>query len=128
MPTIENGISFRCSRVRLTDVRDGTAHTIAVGEKYLALFRWFTGADAADNENMYVGYDNDIFRSTHPGFGRPRSDTQNIVQYTYGSAHPGTFNVVMCDGALKTIAYEIDMKVYEYLGSRNDKQPISGQY
>jgi prepilin-type processing-associated H-X9-DG protein len=127
-PTLENGISYRCSTVRMADVVDGTTQTIAVGEKYLALTLWATGNDAADNENMYVGYDNDLFRSTNRAFGQPRSDSNNIVQYTYGGPHPGGFNIVLCDGSVRVLQFDIDITIYELLGRRADRTPLTGRF
>jgi len=127
-PTLENGISYRCSKVRMAQVTDGTTETIAVGEKYLALALWATGNDAADNENMYAGYDNDMFRSTNRGFGKPRPDTNNVIQYTFGSAHPAGFNVVLCDGSVRMISFDVDIAVYEFLGSRADGMALAGQF
>jgi len=128
MPREENGISYRCSKVNMAEVTDGTSQTIAAGEKYLALYLYTTGGDAADNENMYVGYDNDMFRSTSPVFGSPRSDLGNVIQYTFGSPHAGGFNVVMCDGSVRAIRYEIDMSVYEALGNRADGLTLGSQF
>jgi len=128
-PSEENGISYRCSRVRIADVLDGTTVTIAVGEKYLPRSRYETGTDSADNENMYVGYDNDVFRSTNGIYGRPHSDAEGVSnQLVYGSAHPGGFNVVLCDGSVWSISFDIEAIVYDALGHRADGYPISGRY
>ena len=128
MPTEENGISYRCSKVRLAQITDGTTQTIAVGEKYLALAQFATGGDAADNENAFVGYDNDTFRSTNRGFGNPRADTTNITQFTFGSSHPAGFNVVLCDGSCRMISYTIDINIYEVLGSRADGSSLTANF
>ena len=69
---------------------------------------------------MYVGYDNDTYRSTNAAFGVPRVDTSNVVQYTFGSSHPAGFNVVLCDGSGRSVSYTIDMTVYGMLGNRSD--------
>jgi len=129
-PTQENGISYRCSRVRIADVLDGTTTTIAVGEKYLPQTRYFDGADSADNENMYVGYDNDIFRSTNSqSFGRPHHDSEKVPnQLVFGGPHPGGFNVVLCDASVRTISFDIDRSVYSALGARADGIPIAGRF
>ncbi len=122
MPTLENGVSYRCSKVNFNAIFDGTSHTIAVGEKYLSLNLWSNGLDAADNENMYTGYNNDVFRSSNDKYYPPRCDATGIVQHTYGSIHRGIFHVVLCDGAVRTINTSIALEPYKYLGSRHDRQ------
>jgi prepilin-type N-terminal cleavage/methylation domain-containing protein/prepilin-type processing-associated H-X9-DG protein len=125
---LENGISYRCSKVKISDVLDGTMHTIAVGEKYLAVARWETGTDAADNENMYVGYDNDIYRSSNTTvttYFPPRQDNVNTVNhFSYGSAHATAFNAAFCDGSVRPIRYSVAATVYARLGNRKDGNPI----
>lgn len=124
LPTEENGISYRQSKVKISDVLDGTMHTLAVGEKYLPVHRYELGTDGADNENMYVGYDNDMYRSTSPttaSFFPPVQDNvANINWFSFGSAHQGSFNAVFCDGSVRTIRYIISATVYKTLGSRKD--------
>jgi prepilin-type processing-associated H-X9-DG protein len=121
---LENGISYRCSKVKINDVLDGTTFTIAVGEKYLAISRWETGTDSADNENMYVGYDNDQFRSTNTtltNFFPPRQDNiSTAAHFSYGSAHSFGFNAALCDGSVRVIRYSIAAQVYQRLGNRKD--------
>jgi len=125
-PTQENGISYRCSKVEIAMVRDGLSYTIAVGEKYMPENAYTTGADSADNENVFVGYDNDLFRSTNGTFGLPGPDFANVSnQLVYGSAHGAGFFVVLCDGSVKQIAYSVDATVYDSLGSRADGRKIS---
>jgi prepilin-type N-terminal cleavage/methylation domain-containing protein len=126
MPTLENGISYRCSKVDIAQVRDGLSYTIAVGEKYMPEVAYTSGADAADNENAFVGYDNDLFRSTNGNFGLPGPDFANVAnQLVYGSAHGAGFFAVFCDGSVRTIGYSVDALVYDSLGSRADGRKIS---
>jgi prepilin-type processing-associated H-X9-DG protein len=120
-PLEETGISYRTSKVRFSDITDGSSHVIAVGEKYLPIKQYETGTDAADNENMYVGYDNDITRSTHSNWWPPYQDNNRISgYYGYGSAHPSGFNAVFCDGSVHVIAYNINATDYCRIGDRRD--------
>jgi prepilin-type N-terminal cleavage/methylation domain-containing protein len=129
MPSEENGITYRCSKTAIAQIIDGTTQTIAVGEKYLPVIRYSSGTDSADNENMYVGYDNDVFRSTNGIYGRPHRDTEQVPnQLVYGSAHFAGFNAVFCDGSVHTIAFDIELVVYDALGSRADGYPITGRF
>lgn len=125
MPTEENGISYRCSKVRIGEVLDGTSYTLCVGEKFLVLGNWNTGADSADNEDMWVGYDNDTSRSTHDKYFPPIADTIGVTLYNYGSAHSAGFNAVYCDGSVRMVGYSIDIDNYRRLGDRNDGEVIT---
>ena len=119
-PTLETGISYRCSRISFKDILDGTSHTLCAGEKYLSVDRWGTGQDAADNENLFTGYNNDLFRSTHEVYYPPSVDRNQVVKFTYGSAHQAGFHAVLCDGSVQTYNFEIEKEVYRKLGNRAD--------
>jgi Protein of unknown function (DUF1559). len=120
----DDGISYERSEVRREHVRDGTSNTYLICEKYLQPEKYTTGTSPADNENLYVGYDNDNFRSTHTSYP-PRRDTPGVDStFWMGSIHSFGFQVVMCDGSVHSINYNIDPNVHRRLGSRNDGQPV----
>jgi len=118
------GIAYVRSEVTIDEVRDGTSNTYMIGEKYLNSDRYYDGQDGADNENLYVGYDNDHYRSTHPSFGAPSQDRPGVSFYGFGSAHPGGWNVALCDGSVRTVSYSIDLTLHQRLGNRRDGQVI----
>jgi prepilin-type N-terminal cleavage/methylation domain-containing protein/prepilin-type processing-associated H-X9-DG protein len=117
MPTLENGISYRVSRTRMAQITDGTSHTLAAAEKFLTIY---DGTDTVDNENLYCGYVNDNYRSTHGNFFPPRADRKGGFLQVYGSVHSSAFNAVFCDGSVKPVTYTIGQQVYLGLGGRDD--------
>lgn len=122
--TILTGVSYQRSEVQPAHVLDGMSNTILVGEKYLTPDNYFNGADGADNENMYVGYDNDIYRNGYVGRtpipDRPgASDT-----FRFGSAHPAGCQFVFCDGSVKMLRFMMDAQIFAYLCNRRDHAAI----
>jgi prepilin-type N-terminal cleavage/methylation domain-containing protein len=126
------GICFVRSKVRLAEITDGTSNTFMVGEKHLAVQNYRTGTDGADNENIYVGFDNDMYRSANNtstgAVGNirfpPRVDSRTTDLRTFGSAHPGGFNSLQCDGSVRNIAYNINVNTFMNLGNRGDGREL----
>jgi prepilin-type N-terminal cleavage/methylation domain-containing protein len=122
------GVCFQASQIALNQIIDGTTKTFLFGEKYLCTDNYLNGADTGDNEDAFTGWDNDNIRATNSS-GPPFQDTQNgpfgvgcSYSISFGSAHPATFNAVMCDGSVHAVRYEIDPISYSYLGNRQDCQ------
>jgi prepilin-type N-terminal cleavage/methylation domain-containing protein/prepilin-type processing-associated H-X9-DG protein len=110
------GVIFRRSMIHITDVTNGTSNTYLAGEKYLNPDNYTTGADTGDNENMYVGFDNDINRTT---FSLPLQDKRGLADtFRFGSAHTGGLNMVLCDGSVQFIAFDIDLATWRRAGDR----------
>ena len=123
--TPATGICYLRSRVRTSDITDGTSDTYLLGEKYLSPDYYFNGYDGADNECMYVGYDNDNHRTTYPfGVGQehfPMRDTPGYPNsWLFGSAHANGLNMAFCDGSVRMINYSIDTETHRRLGNRKD--------
>ena len=91
-----------------------------IGEKYLNPDNYTTGVAWGDNENLYVGYDDDMYRSTNLGHGALADQAGLSSHCSFGSAHPGGFHMVFCDGSVHTISYIIDPEIHRRLGNRED--------
>ncbi len=114
------GVIYQRSRIRVKDIIRGTSNVYLVGERYLNSLNYYTGNDAADNEVMYVGFDNDLYRSTNGG--QPMQDSKGNTSSTiYGSAHAGAFNMAYCDGSVRIVEYAISPAVFINSGSRNSE-------
>ncbi len=127
-PTPLTGISFQRSEIKMADVTDGTSNTYMVGEKYINADCYFTGQDLSDDQNLFVGWNNDNHRSTWPGYGAPRQDQ---VGYTneglFGSAHANGFQMAFCDGSVQFMNYSINLETHRRLGNRKDGMAIDGK-
>jgi prepilin-type N-terminal cleavage/methylation domain-containing protein len=123
---VATGVSFVGSLIKPTDVTDGTSCTYLLGEKYLNPDRYDTGEDAADNEAVLIGDNQDITRWT---FYPPYPDTPgysagNRTGIIFGAAHPTGFHMAFCDASVQQLSYQIDPLVHQYLGNRHDGHPI----
>ena len=117
------GLGYQRSRIAPAHVRDGTSNTILLGEKYINSDCYYgrcvaTGSvDGGDNENMYSGWNNDMYRSTSAA---PRQDRPGAAaSYYFGSAHAGACNFALADGSVRSISYSINPVTFRYLGTRS---------
>lgn len=133
------GSNARSQPVSLSTITDGTSNTILIGEK--AMNRGLHGRSQTDDDSGWVdGWDWDVIRWGHnqpiPDWRDPDPRAAHNVNYirsrgqepwhgAFGSAHPGGFLVVMCDGSIRTIRYSISLTTFMSLSSRNDGNLIS---
>jgi prepilin-type N-terminal cleavage/methylation domain-containing protein len=141
-----NGAVIPRFPLEIRQFTDGTSKTIAVGEKYL--WERHSGVDDAvgqgqgfsvciDNNSFSAGYDWDNIRwasirvnQTRPYNPRPDSALPNPTiaaasqgggcAVSFGSAHASVFQVVMCDGSVDSLSYDIDMETLEMMANRRD--------
>jgi prepilin-type N-terminal cleavage/methylation domain-containing protein/prepilin-type processing-associated H-X9-DG protein len=116
-PTDATGVIFQASKIRVNDVTRGTSHTFMIGERYLDPDHYFDGADGADNEGMYSGEDNDNSRDT---YSTPLQDRPGLSNGdSFGSAHSAGLNMLLCDGSVQFITYDVDPTLWKPAGNRN---------
>ena len=122
----QNGITYQRSQITIGKIIDGTSNTYCVGEKYLNPERYTDGYDFSDDQSLYVGHDRDVNGYTANGLLledvlQPQQDKPGLtIPFNFGSAHTSGFHVVMCDGSVQSISYNIDGLVHMTLGGRND--------
>ncbi len=124
--------------VNFAAIRDGTSNTLLIGEKWLYI-TWYLdrtsgGGACIDNEGWCNGWDNDTicFSGTQSysapnGIVVPQQDTQTgwSCGLIFGSAHPGSFVAVFCDGSVHFLSYGINPTTWHNLCSRNDGQTVN---
>jgi hypothetical protein len=111
------GVCYMRSRITTGHLRDGASRTYLIGEKYLSVSNYESGADHGDDWSMYTGYQDDIHRST---YDPPRRDGDLTRTIRFGSPHAAVWHVSFCDGSARPLSYEIDAAVHRSLGNRAD--------
>ena len=115
-----NGISHWRSEVKPRSVIDGTSKTYLLGEKYINFFSAGPINSGSDNQSWEIATDWDTYRfgQVAPDFDSNPNTVANNTNF--GSAHTGTFNMVMCDGSTQSIAYDINLATHSALSGRKD--------
>jgi prepilin-type N-terminal cleavage/methylation domain-containing protein len=131
-PLFYTGVNFMNAYLRPVDVRDGLSHTFMIGERNLSPDHYFTGADGSDDWCMYSGDQNDTNRICLYDPNNPNKCTTpptrdragTAWEVNFGSAHAASFNMVMCDGSVQGVRYEIDGTLVCRLANRQDRQVV----
>jgi prepilin-type N-terminal cleavage/methylation domain-containing protein/prepilin-type processing-associated H-X9-DG protein len=118
----KTGVVLEKAVVRFADIKDGTSHTLMVGEKRMNLSDLGQKQDD-DNDGYAAGWSSDTVRSTDRA-PAPDHHEGGSGHRRFGSSHPGRFNVLFADGSVRTIPYSIDPAVFAYLGHKGDGQAI----
>jgi prepilin-type N-terminal cleavage/methylation domain-containing protein/prepilin-type processing-associated H-X9-DG protein len=115
----------------MSKIIDGSSKTAMIGEKYIRA-DWYAGGTPSDDTGMTDGWDPDAMRCTcipplndgqtdRPFTGNIGEDPGQPVWETFntGSPHSGGLNVVFADGSVRTVSFDINVFVYNALGTRN---------
>jgi prepilin-type N-terminal cleavage/methylation domain-containing protein len=118
-------------------IPEGTRNTLLFSEKRLLTSRYDIG-DWHDDRGWSDGWDPDTLRSTafplRADVESPYHDSEiasaegePIWNYghSFGSAHPSGVNAVFGDGSVHTINYDIDARLFNLLGNRDDGETVS---
>ncbi|MBN1910040.1 MAG: DUF1559 domain-containing protein [Pirellulales bacterium] len=109
--------------VRLRDITDGTSNTYCIGEKRVCTKEYYQAGpeDLGDDQGPYNSDERDTVRYT---LDPPERDTEEIdglkFSCIFGSAHPNTLNMGMCDGSVRQIDYDVSKMIHKYYGMRDD--------
>lgn len=105
------GVAHQASQLKMDHLMDGLSNTYLVGEKRICRL----DADQ-DDQGALFGADLDTTRWTQD---MPAIDGDEPGM-NFGSAHQGSFGMLMCDGSVQSISYDIDSEVHSRLGNRKD--------
>jgi len=116
------------SRTALRDIRDGTSHTMLVGEKHVPISKYGQSGPSWGDGAIYNG---DFPRNFARLAGNPKfnlgdgpDDLNGPWHCKFGSYHPDICQFVFADGHLVTLNNTTDMLVLNRLAVRNDGQHV----
>jgi prepilin-type N-terminal cleavage/methylation domain-containing protein len=122
--------------VSTTDIKDGVSYTLLLGEK---------AANPRGN-NPFIGAEDDMgYFSAYGSYTNGvKAQNYNTIRFTnatllplrdfevngqtggaFGSAHPSTWNALMCDGSSRPLSYSIDPNVFQALGTIRGNEIIT---
>ena len=131
------GISHMRRSVALHRITDGTTKTYLLGEKFLAPRHYESGESIGDDDTLFSGFSNDNHRYAASRPQGPIGDGESSVVFypplqdandnlsppgytRFGSAHPGGFHMVMCDGSVRVVNYDIEPRAHYLSAHRSD--------
>jgi prepilin-type N-terminal cleavage/methylation domain-containing protein len=106
--------------LRLSDIVDGSAYTLMIGEKHV---QWGQFGVMSNDASLFDGYTPGGMRGAGPNFPIAQSIT-NETRQLFGSYHPNICQFVFCDGSVRPIPINIDSTTLGYMAQRNDRQPL----
>jgi prepilin-type N-terminal cleavage/methylation domain-containing protein/prepilin-type processing-associated H-X9-DG protein len=136
----QTGVIHYRSKIMTKDVADGLSKTYLIGEKFLSpdgYEQLLPGGPGmfGDNQGVWSGFEWDHHRvawnplsTNQQADFQPRQDQAGIDNpgwLAFGSAHAGGLNMVMCDGSVQTVSYDIDPIAHRYQANRLDGQAVS---
>ena len=106
----QSGFSYIRSVVTLAHVTRGQTHIVMIGEKSADAQYYFVGQHVGDNESMYVGQENDIYRTaTNPSL----QDVNGVKSYgNSGSAYTVGTHIEYGDGSVHLVADTVDPNIF----------------
>ncbi|NOZ41435.1 MAG: DUF1559 domain-containing protein [Planctomycetes bacterium] len=133
-----DGVFYPDSKIRLGQITDGTAHTLALGERTYLLGDWVLGATWLNSpeEWLCVSASKNIrypINASHAQFGYSLADpfAPDGAQRTilsndlfFSSLHPGGAHFARVDGSVHFFDESIDFVLFEDLASRNGGEVV----
>jgi prepilin-type N-terminal cleavage/methylation domain-containing protein len=121
--TASNGACYQRSRLTVRLIFGGTSHVYLAGEKYLNPDNYYSGKDPTDDHPFLGADDLNLYgwASATPLHDRKGMSSPGA----YGSSHPYSFNMVLCDGSATSVTYDVDPDVFKRTANRYvDKTPM----
>lgn len=111
------GVSFQRSQITPASISDGLSNTFLVGEKHVPVSAYNKASSLGHDQSLLSGVDVDITRWVRQP---PIPDRSGDNIRAFGSAHLDGIRMAMCDGSVRVINYEIDLRTFVRMGNRHD--------
>ena len=134
-PDTGTGVLFRNRQIRVSEIFDGTSHTIMVSERasrQSPQTTWLgavTGAVVPPLNSLFEDEGPPVLVLTNTGTpedGRVPNNALDHVEDS-NSEHPQGVHLLFCDGSVQSINDEIEPEVWVALGTRAGEDP-NGEY
>ncbi len=123
-----NGLLFLNSKIRFSDILDGSSTTLLLGEAPVTQdsLGWVSGTRATLRNS--VGIDNpnyfEVVPTSNSSPDTSSSQVDSLHVGSFGSSHTGGANFVFADGAVNFLSQNMDPKTFEQLGNRADGEMV----
>jgi len=132
----QNGVFAPNHPVSVSDIQDGTANTIMVGEKPPTLDMvygwWWAGSGqepySLGTSDVILGAaEKDSASDPNPDYFQPGklNDPTNLHQFHFWSTHPNGAVFLMADGSSRFITYTIGKNILPALATISGGEPVS---
>ena len=109
--------------IRFTDITDRASFTFMVGEIPESRLVHGRSEDVGDESSAVWLRQR---RFSRDGTGSALRDTRGLADTTrFGNAPSGGFQMSLCDGSVRMIAYTIDQTTYSRLATRRGGLPVA---
>jgi hypothetical protein len=113
--------------ISFEQITDGASNTLVLGEKFLVPSRYAVG-DWHDDRGWSDGWDPDTLRFSicEPQADREiQSREEREAGFRFGSAHPSIMNVGFADASVRSLKYDVDIRMFNSLAHRSDGATVN---
>jgi hypothetical protein len=105
----------------LAAITDGMSNSLLIGEKAMTKNRLLTGTCYGDRTPLagfpeYYGSSNSYVRYIARGAAVDENESC-LACHDFGSSHAAGWQAVMCDGSIRTISYQADIRLLKNVAS-----------
>ncbi len=132
-PEQGNGVYYRNSAVRISDITDGTTYTIMIGERgcFFTQSPWagvISGGTARTTPGapVYTSIVEPAPVQTLARIGNKQLLDPYSEPYDFFSPHSGQVQFVFADGSARPLASTVSLTVLQALATRSGREPVSG--